>query len=236
MQLRNAILLSVLACAAAGGGCTRRSPAIPEAAIAARLEGLPIELTISQRSTADVPGSRERLRLTIGDITRNQVIVSLADGAEVVLASLSMSPGDSAEFEFDAAKYRLTLQRLTNHLTRQDWATFTVGAADSVGLTEEQKIERLIEHVAGMQDAVFIRNGTEHPAAEAAQHLRRKWQARADEITTAGQFIDEVASRSSLSGEIYQIQLAGGRTIPAGECLRDQLRVIEQESATSAVD
>ncbi|HJW72171.1 MAG TPA: DUF5329 family protein, partial [Geothrix sp.] len=42
--------------------------------------------------------------------------------------------------------------------------------------TEAQKIEALIQGVASLQGAAFIRNGSEHTPREAADHLRLKWK------------------------------------------------------------
>src|SRR3712207_140649 len=65
--------------------------------------------------------------------------------------------------------------------------------------SEPQKIERLIQTVAELKDAKFIRNGSEYDAKQAAEHLRRKWQAAGDKVSSAEQFIDLIASKSSAS-------------------------------------
>lgn len=94
--------------------------------------------------------------------------------------------------------------------------------------TESQKIERLIEHVAALKGAVFIRNGKEHDARAAAGHLRKKWNYAKDEIKTARDFIDKIATKSSLSGQPYLIRLADGREFKSGEYLHAQLKEIEK--------
>jgi hypothetical protein len=72
--------------------------------------------------------------------------------------------------------------------------------AKSEVLTESQKIERLIAAVESAKEAVFIRNGTEYSAQDAAGHLRRKLDAAKGKITTASQFIEHIASKSSMRG------------------------------------
>lgn len=94
--------------------------------------------------------------------------------------------------------------------------------------TESQKIERLVEHVATLKGAVFIRNGKEYDARAAAEHLRKKWNYVKDEIKTARDFIDKIATKSSLSGQPYRIRLADGREFKSGEYLHAQLKEIEK--------
>lgn len=86
-------------------------PAVPPSAIKT------VEVTVKQRSTTAIPGTDEALRVTIDDITANQVRVSLSlkDGKSV-LADRSMLPGDAAAFEFGGASYRLKLKQLNNAL------------------------------------------------------------------------------------------------------------------------
>lgn len=92
---------------------------------------------------------------------------------------------------------------------------------------EKQKVEKLIATVAGLKDATFLRNGEEHSAQDAADHMRRKWTSAADRIRTASQFIEHCATRSSISGKPYQIRFKDGRTIESGRFLTEELEKIE---------
>lgn len=94
------------------------------------------------------------------------------------------------------------------------------------GPSEADKIERLLEAVR-KSDLRFIRNGEEHTGPEAEAHLRRKLEYAAGEVRTAREFIDEIATRSSLTGEPYQVRLRDGRTVPAGLWFHEQLEAIE---------
>ena len=58
---------------------------------------------------------------------------------------------------------------------------------------------------AGTAD--FIRNGSEHNAADAESHLRLKLSKTKKRLSTAEQFVDKVASGSSISGKPYQVKL-----------------------------
>jgi hypothetical protein len=66
----------------------------------------------------------------------------------------------------------------------------------------------LIEH-SGCE---FFRNGTWYDAQRAAAHLRTKYEALAAnaQIETAEDFIDKVATSSSMSGQDYLIRCGGG--------------------------
>lgn len=93
-------------------------------------------------------------------------------------------------------------------------------ARDSI---EDQKIAFLIGKIAGMQDAVFIRNGSEYGAQQAADHLRLKLRRAGDRVKTADDFIVYCASGSSISGKPYSIRFRDGRTVPSADFLRARL-------------
>jgi hypothetical protein len=95
-------------------------------------------------------------------------------------------------------------------------------------LTENQKIDKLIEYVAGLNDATFIRNGSEHTAKEAANHLKRKRDWIGDDLKTAKQFIEKAATKSSFSGKYYMIKFKDGRKIKNCELLYQKLKEIEK--------
>ncbi|MEM6393230.1 MAG: DUF5329 domain-containing protein [Planctomycetota bacterium] len=210
-------------------GCSEPS-APPPAPSPAALSGLPLEITIRQRSTVPVPENDGQLLITLDDVTRGQVIVSVAtpDG-QPLLAPRSMQPNTSTDLFFNGQPLRLTLTQLDNSLTGDDFATFTL-TEDTGRLTETQKIERLIQGIADMPDAVFIRNGSEHAADKAASHLRRKWNAVGDRVTTAEQFIEHLASRSSMTGKPYHIRTPDGQTTPSRDYLLKQLQLINAET------
>lgn len=90
-------------------------------------------------------------------------------------------------------------------------------------LTETKKIEALIKYVATLEGAVFIRNGSNHTPANAAQHMRSKWDASRNQIRTARQFIEQAASKSSLTGEEYRVRLKDGRTVSSESLLTAEL-------------
>jgi len=88
--------------------------------------------------------------------------------------------------------------------------------------SERVAIEDLLRAV-DESGLVWIRNGSEHDAHAAAAHLRAKWQAAGARVRTAEDFIDGIASRSSLSGRPYLVRLPDGSTVPAADWLRARL-------------
>lgn len=106
---------------------------------------------------------------------------------------------------------------------------FGVGAfSQPKTITEEQKIVQLIAYIEHLPNAKFVRNGSSYSAKEAADHLRKKYNYAKDDIKTAQQFIDQLASKSSMSGKAYTIEFADGKVITSGDLLRKKLAEIEQ--------
>ena len=230
--------MALLLASALATGCSQRpapAPAPAPAQDAPRLDGLPLELTVQQRSTTVVPGTDGTLRLTIDDITDGQAMVSLiGETGAPLLGPVSLGAGASERFELGRSAYVLTLEELDNEWIGEDHATFTLSstAAGSPpparALSETDKIEQLIALVSTLEGATFIRNGEEHTAAEAADHLRSKWKAAGGRVTTAREFVERIATKSSLSGEPYRIRLGDGTEVFSGDYFGAQLDRIEQ--------
>ena len=98
---------------------------------------------------------------------------------------------------------------------------------NSATLTEDQKIESLIKIVAELKDAKFVRNGKEHDAKAAADHLRKKWDYARKEVKTARDFIDKIATKSYIGGQLYLIRFKDGREVKSAEYLSERLKEIE---------
>jgi hypothetical protein len=96
-------------------------------------------------------------------------------------------------------------------------------------LTEKQKIQSLISGIERMEGAKFIRNGSSYDAKTAAKFLRGKWNNREDEVATAAEFIEKVASKSSTSGKPYLIRM-NGREVSCAEHLKKELAKLEAGS------
>lgn len=101
--------------------------------------------------------------------------------------------------------------------------------AATTPLSESQKIDGLLARLMD-SDAVFIRNGEEHIGVHAAAHLRTKLDAAGGRVKTAREFIEQVASRSSVSGEVYKVKTKEGRTLDSREWFTRELDSIERRS------
>jgi hypothetical protein len=95
---------------------------------------------------------------------------------------------------------------------------------------EQARIQFLLDSIAHLDSAVFIRNGTEHSAAAAAEHLayklsraQKSYFAPDKSEWTAEMFIEKLATQSSLSAALYKIRFADGSEVPSGEWLKQQL-------------
>ena len=72
---------------------------------------------------------------------------------------------------------------------------------------------------------MFYRNGSWYDATQAQAHLRSKYDTLAamGRIVTAEDFIEQAATKSSLSGEAYAIRCNSGPAVSTDQWLRDAL-------------
>jgi len=87
----------------------------------------------------------------------------------------------------------------------------------------DQTINYLIGYIA-KADAVFIRNGATHTPAEAADHIKAKYEHFKPDIKTPEDFIRLAASKSLLTGTPYTVRAKGGKEEPMSEWLTDALK------------
>ena len=67
------------------------------------------------------------------------------------------------------------------------------------------EIQHLFNFIVA-SDCIFIRNNTEYTASEARDHMQRKYDYAKRWIGNTEQFISRIASKSSISGNRYQIR------------------------------
>lgn len=211
-----------------GFGCFPKTPPPPTSSLTtatpAKIADLPLRITVRQRSTVPVPGTNGELSITIDDITRDQVMVNLIgkDGSPL-FGPVSMKDGDSRSFRFENVSYSIRLAEMKTALIGDDFASFVIAEPLPDTLTEDEKIDRLIATVEALEDARFVRNDVEYTAQDAADHLRRKRAAAGGQVRTASEFIEQIASKSSVSGKEYEIRFADGNTIRARDFLFEEL-------------
>jgi hypothetical protein len=188
---------------------------------------VPSRVTIVQRDKQPLPGTNGRITAHIGDITGGQTLLTVSDASgNALVNTVSMREGDSATFTVGTATIEVELVELKNVLTGDDFAVFALRQAGTA-LGEDEKIARLIDAVANEPGMTFVRNGAAHGGADAAAHLNRKYQAARDKGLTAREFVEHVASRSSMSGEPYRVRLPDGTEQSAEQWLGARLRALE---------
>ena len=96
----------------------------------------------------------------------------------------------------------------------------------------QAEIDRLLAEVES-SDCVFIRNGREHSADAAADHLRMKRRRGKRYFDSTETFIERLASRSSWSGRDYRIR-CDAETVTAAEWFADRLARIRSAQDAAA--
>ena len=69
---------------------------------------------------------------------------------------------------------------------------------------EDKEVAFLLSYIAE-SDCIFIRNGNEHQAKAASEHLEMKYNHVKNRIKSAEDFIDKIATKSSFSGRPYEV-------------------------------
>lgn len=92
---------------------------------------------------------------------------------------------------------------------------------------EDSRIAAVIARVETLEGAKFVRNGTSHGPAEAADHLRAKLKRAGERVKTAEDFIDGIATKSSMSGKPYRIRFKDGTETDAGPWMHRQLKEVD---------
>lgn len=92
------------------------------------------------------------------------------------------------------------------------------------GAQAEAEIGHLIDYIS-QSGCRFNRNGDWSDTAAARGHVSMKYDYLRSRgmITSAEDFIDKAASRSSLSGKNYLVQCPGAAAVPSGGWLKSEL-------------
>ena len=90
--------------------------------------------------------------------------------------------------------------------------------------SSDQEIQLLIQAV-GTSGCDFIRNGKRHDSQAAVEHMQLKYKRGKRYATTAENFIDRLASKSSFSGKPYLIVCQDSGEHTASDWLHAALRV-----------
>jgi hypothetical protein len=86
--------------------------------------------------------------------------------------------------------------------------TLAIILLPSTAFAENPEVAFLLDWVR-TSDCTFIRNGDNHPASKAAEHLAMKYSRGRRWIDSAEDFIARVGTGSSLSGAPYRVHCPG---------------------------
>jgi hypothetical protein len=109
--------------------------------------------------------------------------------------------------------------------------------ADPLSTVARGEIEALLSQLAA-SGCQFKRNGTWYPAAEAQAHLQRKLDYLADRgaVTSAEQFIERAATRSSMSGQVYRVKCGARPAVPSSQWLYPELQALRDARSGNETD
>jgi hypothetical protein len=196
-------------------------------------KGMATGVSIRQRSSAEVPGSRGYLRVRIDDISGPRVPLSVVTGEGGTLVDDAiLVQGDEVRFDLGDRHYKLVVERLVNELIGDDYIRVVTREVPSDEIdrlaSTRARIEALIRAVEA-SDAVFLREGKEYSGKEAADHMRGKYERARTVVKSVDEFIDRIAGASWTTGVEYKVRPAGGEATGAKGWLREELRRIEGE-------
>ena len=104
---------------------------------------------------------------------------------------------------------------------------FALAVLPATAATEDPEVVYLLDWVRA-SDCTFIRNGDSYPAPDAADHLAMKYRRARRWVDSADDFIDRIATGSSMSGDPYQVQCPGETRQPSALWLTSALQAHRQ--------
>ena len=95
-------------------------------------------------------------------------------------------------------------------------------------LTESDKIKFLLNELEKSDPNLkFIRNGEEFTGKDAREHMQKKLDYAGKRIKTVNDFIDQIATKSYLTGNVYYVKLPNGGRVESAKWLRDTLKKLD---------
>lgn len=105
------------------------------------------------------------------------------------------------------------------------WALTIAAANAATAPAVQTEIQSLLTALQSA-NCQFNRNGSWYNAADARQHMQRKVDYFEDQggFKSTEQFIDMVATKSSVSGDAYQVRCAQAAAQPSAQWMQLQLK------------
>ena len=103
-------------------------------------------------------------------------------------------------------------------------AATTLALGAGLPASAKSEIDRLLAAL-GASSCEFYRNGSWYDAADAKAHLGKKYDylLKKGMLDSTEDFIAKAATKSSTSGETYQVRGSGGPAEPSADWLRKEL-------------
>ena len=99
----------------------------------------------------------------------------------------------------------------------------TASLAD-VPESQALEIDYLISYLQS-SDCQMIRNGKAYSGEDGAKHVRRKYDHFRDKISSTEEFIGYAATKSTMSGSLYEVQCPGEAPVPSSAWLLEELEI-----------
>jgi hypothetical protein len=96
--------------------------------------------------------------------------------------------------------------------------------------SELQRINGFLELLSTKTDITFIRNGSSYPVEKAVSHLKSKLKQARNKISSGEEFVEHVASKSSISGKPYEIILPNGNKLLARDYFYELLKEVDSKN------
>jgi hypothetical protein len=140
-----------------------------------------------------------------------------------VIAPQQLYERDFVELTLADGRYVLVVDKLVNLLVGDDRAELRIRPQQ--GFVPD-RIGQLIRATGNSEDT-FVREGKDYTGAEAMQLLVAKLHSHRGPAVTLDEFVDQLASRSSKTGQQYEVRRRDGGTVTMQQWLRAKLREIE---------
>jgi hypothetical protein len=100
--------------------------------------------------------------------------------------------------------------------------------AQAITPQADVEVQQLLNFV-GKSQCTFIRSGTSYSAKEAQEHLGMKYGKAKNKISSSEDFVNEVASKSYLTGKPYTVQCPKTAEQSAKNWLNTELKRLRTE-------
>lgn len=91
-----------------------------------------------------------------------------------------------------------------------------------------KEVSHLLDFVKN-SGCIINRNGTDHPAEKGISHIEKKYDYFRDDISSTEEFIEYSATKSTMSGDYYQVSCPDKETIRTQDWLMEELKRFRRE-------